>query len=140
MAPRSQTKVTRTTTRTGNVVPEEASTTRTTSSVEEEASPPRSVVAVRIVYYILGVIEVILAFRFVLALLGANRANDFAQFVFNLSLPFVQPFFGLFKYEPTYGSSQFEIYTLVAMAVYAVVAWGIASLIRLPRGTDEDAE
>lgn len=110
--------------------------TRSERSVEEEPASG-SVLAARIVSYILGVIEVILAFRFVLALLGANRSNDFAQFVFNLSYPFVQPFFGLFGYTPSYGNSHVELYTLVAMAVYAIVAWGIISLIRLPRNGDD---
>ncbi len=111
-------------------------TTRADRSVEEEPVSG-SVLAARVVSYLLGVIEVVLAFRFVLALLGANRSNDFAQLVFNLSYPFVQPFFGLFGYTPSYGNSHVELYTLVAMAVYAIIAWGIISLIRLPRGGDD---
>jgi hypothetical protein len=108
-----------------------ATTTRTTQSVAHDASG--RLLAERVVYYILGVIEVLLAFRFVLALLGANRSNGFADFIFSLSRPFAQPFFTLFGYQPAYGHSYFEIGTLVAMAVYAVVAWGIVSLLRLPR-------
>jgi len=137
MTAHRQTKITRTTHQ-EDLEPVEESTTRTTHSVEEEATPSGSTLAVRVVYYILGVILVILAFRFLLALLGANRSNDFAQFVFNLSQPLVQPFFGFFGYTPVYGKSTMEIFTLVAMAVYAVLAWGIVSLIRLPRGTDEE--
>ena len=106
--------------------------TKTERSVEEEPASG-SVLAARVISYITGVIEVVLAFRFILALLGANRSNDFAQFVFNISTPFVEPFFGLFGYTPRYGASHVEIYTLVAMAVYAIIAWGIISLIRLPR-------
>jgi hypothetical protein len=45
----------------------------------------------------------------------------------------VAPFFGLFGYNMQYGVSKFEIYTLVAMAVYAVVAWGLAKLVTLPK-------
>lgn len=132
----AQTKVTRTTTRRADPVPdEESTTTRTTQSVEE--APSGSVLAARVVNFILGVILVILTFRFLLAAFGANRSNEFAQIVFNLSHPLVQPFFGLFKYEPVYGSSHFEFYTLVAMGVYAVIAMGIIALIRLPRGGEE---
>jgi hypothetical protein len=132
--------VTHTTTRSGIEEPldTEATTTRTdrTEQTIEEA-PAGSTLAARVVKYILGVIEVILAFRFALALLGANRGSDFAQFVFNLSQPFVQPFFGLFGYTPRYGASHVELFTLVAMAVYAIIAWGVISLIRLPRRGDE---
>lgn len=135
MPAHQHTEVTRTTTRRDDDVPEQ--TTRKESHVYED-SPSGTVLAERIIYYILGVIEVLLVFRLVLALLGANRANDFAQFIFNLSQPFVQPFFSLFGYQPAYGVSRLEIYTLVAMAVYAVIAWGIVALIRLPRNVDEE--
>lgn len=130
------TNITHTTSRHGTSPETGETTTRTERSVEE-APASGSVLAARIVSYILGVIEVILAFRFALALLGANRANDFAQLVFNISQPFVQPFFGLFGYTPRYGDSHIEVYTLVAMAVYAILAWGIIALIRLPRHGDD---
>ncbi len=136
MPARTHTQVTRTTTQRPADVEVDATTTRT-QRTEEDAPATGSVLAVRVVVYILGVIEVILALRFILALLGANRANDFASLVFNVSHPLVQPFFSLFGYTPRYGSSRFEMYTWVAMLVYAIVAWGIISLIRLPRGEDE---
>jgi hypothetical protein len=127
------------TTRHRYVDPDVDSTTRTDRTYADDYSYG-SVVAARIVSYIAGVIEVILAFRFVLAMLGANRSNAFAQLVFNLSYPLVKPFFGLFGYTPSYGVSHLELYTLVAMAVYAILAWGIISLIRLPRHTDDEVE
>jgi ascorbate-specific PTS system EIIC-type component UlaA len=131
------TSVTQTTSHETEQVPDgSATTTRTTRDVKSEASG--GVLAARIVYYILGVIEVVLALRFLLALLGANRANGFADLVFNISYPFAAPFFGLFSYTPTYGNSQFEMSTLVAMLVYALVAWGIVKLIRLPRAAAAD--
>lgn len=89
--------------------------------------------AERIVYYITGVILTLLAFRFVLSLLGANRANGFADFIYSLSAPFVAPFFGLFGYQMRYGVARFEMETLVAMLVYGVVAYGIVKLIRIGR-------
>lgn len=136
MVAQTRSSVTRTTTHAQDGNPEVSATTQTERKVEE-APVSGSVLAARVVSYVLGVIEVILAFRFVLSLLGANRSNEFAQLVFNVSNPFVQPFFGLFGYTPTYGSSHLEMYTLVAMAVYGIVAWGIIALIRLPRGNNE---
>jgi uncharacterized protein YggT (Ycf19 family) len=96
-----------------------------------------STLAARIIWYIAGVLLILLAFRFVLALLGANPNNGFANFIYSVSHPFVAPFFGLFGYNLRYGVSRFETYTLVAMAVYAVVAWGLARLatIEQPRRT-----
>ncbi len=137
MPARTRTSVTQTKTRRPTDLDVDATTTRT-EEIKEEAPATSSVLAVRIVSYLLGVIEVILALRFLLALFGANRENAFADFVFSVSQPLVQPFFNLFGYMPRYGSSQLEMYTWVAMLIYAIVAWGVISLIRLPRGDDED--
>jgi hypothetical protein len=91
-------------------------------------------VATRVIWYIAGVILVLLAFRFVLSLLGANTTNGFANFIYSVSHPFVAPFFSLFSYNNyQYGVSRFEIYTLVAMAVYAVIAWGLTALVDISR-------
>lgn len=94
-----------------------------------------AIIAKRIIWFIADAILILLAFRFVLALLGANPANDFANFIYNVSHPFVAPFFGLFSYTQQYGVSRFEIYTLVAMLVYLVIAWGLSRLIDLGRPT-----
>ncbi len=87
----------------------------------------------RVIWYVAGVLLVLLAFRFVLALLGANPNNAFADFIYSTSHPFVTPFFSLFGYNLQYGVSRFETYTLVAMAVYAIIAWGLARLATLDR-------
>ena len=88
-----------------------------------------SVLLARIIWWIAGVIIVLLAARFILALLGANQGNAFTRFIFDVSHPFVAPFFGMFSYSNyVYGVSRFEVYTLVAIAVYAVIAWGLARL------------
>ena len=91
--------------------------------------------AARLIWFVADIILVLLAFRFVFVLLGANSANAFANFIYTLSHPFAAPFFGLFSYQTAYGTSRFEISTLVAMAVYALVAYGLARLvtIRHPR-------
>lgn len=91
-------------------------------------------VANRIIWFVAGIILFLLAFRFVLSLLGANTTNSFANFIYSASHPFVAPFFGLFAYNNIkYGVSRFEVYTLVAMAVYAVIAWGLTALININR-------
>lgn len=91
---------------------------------------PSNVMAQRVVRYIGGVIIALLALRFILALLGAAEGNAFVDFVYGLSALFVAPFFGIFG-EPTYGASQFETSTLVAIIVYALLTVGIAKLFAL---------
>lgn len=123
------------------VVRDDAPVTGATRRVERTTTSDDGVAAVvtgpstaeRVVYFIAGIILVILAFRFVLSLLGANRGNGFADFIYSFSYPFVAPFFGLFGYNVQYGVSRFEIETLVAMAVYALIAYGIAKMIRIAR-------
>jgi YGGT family len=83
-----------------------------------------------ITYFVLGVLEVILLLRLFLRLLGASEASGFVMFLYGLSHIFVAPFNGIFN-DQTQGSSVFETSTLIAMIVYALLAWGIVSLGRL---------
>ena len=84
------------------------------------------------IYYILGVLEILLAFRFVLRLLGANPASGFVSFIYALSGIFVAPFAAIFSGATTEGAETtavFEPGTVIAMVVYAVVFVGIVKLI-----------
>ncbi|OVE78491.1 hypothetical protein BVY00_02680 [bacterium G20] len=90
--------------------------------------------AERIIWFAAGILLTLLAFRFVLSLLGANRGNGFANFIYDASHPFIAPFFNLFNYNIVdYGVARVEIYTLFAMAVYAFVAWILAELVTIGR-------
>ena len=91
----------------------------------------------QIIWYILGVIEVLLAFGVVLKFLGANAFSGFTNFIYALSSPFALPFSGIFG--TTVSSSLiFEWSTLIAMAVYAVVAYGIVALFQLVKPTNQE--
>src|SRR5579872_72155 len=50
----------------------------------------------QVVWYVLGIIEVLLAFRFAFEALGANSYSSFTSLIYALSYPFVQPFQGIF--------------------------------------------
>lgn len=116
--------------------PETAAPERVETSEDREATVVRRTgmsTASRIIWYFAGILLTLLAFRFVLSLLGANRGNAFADFVYSVMFPFVAPFFGLFGYEFERGVVRFEIETLVAMAVYALLAYGVVQLIRIVR-------
>jgi YGGT family len=80
--------------------------------------------------FILAVLEIILVMRVFFRLLGANQGNGFITFLYNLSHFFVAPFNGIFN-DQALGRSVFEISTIVAMLVYALIAWGIISLARV---------
>ncbi len=89
----------------------------------------------RIVYMIGGIVVGLLAIRFLLSLLGANRANEFADFIYSITMPFVSPFFGLFNYTAQYGISRFEFETLVAILVWGLLTVLIAKLVTIGRRT-----
>ena len=84
----------------------------------------------RIMWSILAFLEILLAFRFVLRLIAANPNSGFAVLMYGITGVFVAPFNGLIT-TPTSGGSSLEVTTLIAMAVYALIFWGIAYVIRL---------
>lgn len=122
-------RVQETTTQSGDSV--QTNRYETTESSARSAYTQR--VITNLIWFIAGVILVLLAFRFIFSLLGANTSNGFANFIYSTSHPFVSPFFSLFSYNYSYGISRFEAYTLVAMLVYLVIAWGLTELVNLDR-------
>jgi|SRR3989304_1212990 len=90
--------------------------------------------AYQLIWFVLGIIEVLLAFRVVLLALGANPQAGFANFIYAVSDPFAIPFRDLFgvTVQDTY---VFEWTTFIAMAVYAVVAYGLVELFQLIKPT-----
>lgn len=103
-------------------------TTRTVRAADRADGP---LVFHKIVWYIAGIIIALLALRIVFLLLAANQGSPFVDFIYGLSGIFAAPFFGIFGYTPAYGQSVLEISSLVAIAIYALIAWGIAKLATL---------
>jgi len=81
----------------------------------------------QIVWYLLGLLEVLLAFRFILKLLGANAAAGFTSFIYGVTHIFTAPFLSVFRMTKVSGNI-FEWTTLLAMLVYWIVALGIVRL------------
>jgi hypothetical protein len=84
-----------------------------------------------VIYFLLGVLEVILALRFIFRLFGANENNDFILALYNFSHVFVGPFNNIFNDQAIGSKSVFELSTLVAMLIYALIAWGLVALARV---------
>jgi hypothetical protein len=115
-----------------------------TEQVIENGNPRRDYQAKKaifrgyqIIWYVLGLIEVLLAFRVVLKLLGASTASGFTTSVYAISNPFAMPFAGIFRTNATAGMV-FEWSTLIAMAVYAVVAYGLVAFFQLVKPTNQE--
>lgn len=84
-----------------------------------------------VTYFILGVLEVIMGLRLLFRLLGANQDNGFIAFLYSLSHVFVGAFNGIFNDQTIGSRGVFEVSTVIAMLVYALIAWGIVSLGRV---------
>lgn len=95
----------------------------------------------QIVWYILSLLEVLLAFRFVLKLMAANSGAGFTSFIYAITWPFTAPFLAVFS-KTTVRSSIFEWTTLLAMLVYWLIAVGISRLLVMSKtvSTPEAAE
>jgi len=97
----------------------------------------------QIVYYIAGAIEILIVFRLVFKMTGANPSSGFVAFIYSFSSFFIFPFQAIFGNTVAPGAETtavFEPATLIAIAVYAVLAWGIAKLIAIIAGRPHDVE
>ncbi len=90
-----------------------------------------------LIYFIFGVLEILLAFRLIFKLTGANPISGFVNLIYSLSGIFILPFQGIFHSGFAQGvetTSVLEPSTLVAMIVYPLLAWGIVYLIVILSG------
>lgn len=90
----------------------------------------------QVIWYILGVVEVLLVSRILLQIIGANLNSGFTSLIYSLSAPLAAPFSGILGVTAS-SRSLFEWSTLIAMAVYAVVAVGLVKLFQLIKPTTE---
>ncbi len=110
------------------------------TAVFQEDRPLWFVRSRNVIYYILGLIEVLLGLRFLFMLLGANPRSGFTSFIYMLSGVFISPFTGIFNPLTTAGlvsRSVFDPATIVAMLIYALIAWGIVRLLWIKVARDD---
>ena len=92
----------------------------------------------QLVWLLFGMLEALIGLRVVLRLIAANPQNPFARLVYGLSGLFVWPFLGLTR-TPSANGAVLEISSLIAMFVYALIAWIIVQLVWIlidrPRST-----
>jgi uncharacterized protein YggT (Ycf19 family) len=86
--------------------------------------------ATQLVWLLFGLLEGLLVLRVFLKLIGANAESPFANLVYNVTNLFLMPFAGLTG-TPAAGGMVLEISTLIAIVVYALVAWLVERLVWL---------
>jgi YggT family protein len=94
----------------------------------------------RVIWFIVGLMAVLLLFRFVLLAAGADPSAGFAQFIYGITEWMVAPFAGIFGQPITYpgaaGTGVIEFASLLAAAVYLLIGWGLTKLAQLLLGTN----
>ncbi len=86
----------------------------------------------QVVWYIVGILQTLLLFRFVLKLLGANPNAGFTDFIYDITYVFAAPFLNVFRITRVEGSV-FEWTTLLAMLVYWLIAIAIIRLFLMTK-------
>jgi uncharacterized membrane protein len=112
------------------VVTQEPGYTTTQQTVRDVAAERRmqTFQVTRLIWGGLTLLEIMLGLRFMLKLVGANGDSFFGSFVYGTTSLFVAPFTGLFSFWSA-GDSILEVTTLVAMAIYALVVWGLVRVL-----------
>jgi len=96
-----------------------------------------------LIYFFFGAIEILLAFRLVLKLMGASLSSAFVNFIYSVTGIFILPFEGIFRRGFAQGletTSVIEPSTMVAVIVYVILAWGIVKLVRIFSGEKQPEE
>ena len=93
--------------------------------------------ATQLVWLLFGILEALIALRIGLKLIGANPASPIAVFIYGFTSLFLFPFTGLME-TPAAGGMVLEISSVIAMVVYALIAWALERIIWVifyrPRG------
>jgi len=116
-------------------------TTTKNTSVKSAATSSQTIEY--LIYFFFGLLEILLAFRLVLKLTGASIASAFVGLIYGITGIFILPFEGIFRRGYAQGvetTSVLEPSTLVAIIVYAVLAWGIVKLLRILSGEKQQTD
>jgi hypothetical protein len=111
-----------------------------TGDVIEPAAPPRIYPvrsipaphwrAIQAIWFVAGVVDVLVGLRFLLELLGASTESPFVALLYAVTSSLVAPFRGIFPVTGQ-GSFVFEPASLVALLIYPLIARGAVSFIRI---------
>ncbi|MBI2356045.1 MAG: YggT family protein [Candidatus Doudnabacteria bacterium] len=93
-----------------------------------------------VVWYIVGIVDGLLGLRFVLRAVAANPAAGFTDFIYRATAPLTDPFINVIR-SSRIESGIIEWSTLLAIAVYWLLAWAIVRLFFIARPvSDAEAE
>ena len=93
--------------------------------------------ATQLIWLLLGVLEILIALRIALMLIGANPNSPIVALIYGFTYLFLFPFNGLVG-SPSVGNMVLEISSMFAMVVYGLIAVAVERTVWLifyrPRG------
>jgi YGGT family len=89
--------------------------------------------------WFMAVLEVTLAIRFLLRLIGADPLNMFAGFLYTLTNIILVPFITIVRSPSLHVNQAFEWSTLIGMAIYALTFWAVRRFLRILISGPEEA-
>lgn len=113
--------------------------TEVSSSQQESGREQRifTFKATQLIWLLLGILEVMIALRIGLKLIGANPDSPIVAVIYGFTYLFLFPFTGLVS-SPTTGNFVLELSSMFAMVVYSLLAWAAERIVWLifyrPRG------
>jgi hypothetical protein len=128
--------------RSGSKVNPMTNNIRSTKIVSAQQEPERerrifTFKATQLIWLLLGILEVMIALRIGLLLIGANPNSPIVALIYGLTSIFLFPFTGLIG-SPASGNMVLELSSVFAMIVYALIAWAVERIVWLvfyrPRG------
>ena len=105
--------------------PDGAAAVRTETRSTSTSGPGGSELTRRIVVLLFGLVQILIAARFLLLLFDAREANGLVTAILNASQLFVAPFEGILRTDALHAAGS----TLDLTAVVAFVGWSVVELI-----------
>jgi uncharacterized protein YggT (Ycf19 family) len=104
-----------------------------TTEYVSKVSPGRR--AIEVIYLVFGIVDALLLVRLLLKVLGTNPEAPFSGFIYGLTGFLLGPFKAML---PAYvsGKTIFEPSVLIAILVYALVAWMLAKIVAIAYSRD----
>ncbi len=99
-------------------------------TTETTVRPMYSLRAEQAIWLLTGIVTALLIIRFIFKLLAASTQASFVTFIYDLTQLFVAPFHGIFNTAAN-GRNVFEPESVVAIVIYLLIGWGLASLVRI---------
>ena len=103
---------------------------------EREVSPSPLGILSRLIVFLFGLIELLIALRIILLLFAARGSNDIVAAVYNISEVFVAPFRGILRIDEVQaGVTALDVGAIVALIAWVVIELIVLALVRVFRPT-----